>query len=693
MSTRYNCMQRCSYAFLLPLLIVALASPSRTIAQTYAGTPGPIQDLTTIDLPLVVTGLTPANIDTIGFGLESVCVNITHTWDADVELTLVAPDGTTALLLAGVGGSGHDFAGTCLSDTAAQSITTGGAPFSGYYRPQGPMGRVNNQQDGNGTWYLRVSDTYGADTGYVHGWTITFGTSPASYYNVTATDLPLVIINTVNSQSIPNDPKIMARMGIIDNGPGNLNQVTDPHNAYDGWIGIEVRGNSSQSFPQKQYSFETRDSIGDNRETSLLGLPVENDWILYAPYSDKSCMRNHMSYELSRQMGMYATRDRYCEVILNGAYQGVYELMESIKRDSNRVDIAKLTSNDLSGDELTGGYIVKIDWIGGPYWISNFLPDQTAPYNNEVRFQMIEPDPTTAPQAQILYIQQYVDSFETALSGPAFADTALGWRRFADEGSFIDYFILNELSKNIDAYHLSTYFHKDKDSKGGKITMGPVWDFNGAWRGADYCNAQTTFDWQYNEPNYCGVDMPFWWKRLLQDTLYTNRLQCRWEELRSTVLDTANIFREIDSVATLVAQAQDRHFRQWPILGAYVWPNPSPLANTFAEENAYTKQWIIDRLAWVDANLPGTCYPPVVGVGAPTPQQVTVYPNPSRGEFHLSSQLMVEEVIVTDLLGKVVYSASPAATDCTVRLQEPGLYCVTVHVGGAVVTRKVTVLR
>ena len=658
--------------------------------QTFSGQPGYIFDNTTIDLPVAVNGLVPGTIDTVGFGLESVCINLTHTWLADLEISLVAPDGTTAVLVSGVGGGDDNFWGTCFQQNAAQSIVSGAAPFTGTFRPQGQMGFVNNQQNANGTWFLRVSDNYGADTGSVHSWSITFGNNPATYFSVGATDLPLVIINTAG-QPIPNDPKIMARMKVIDNGPGNLNHVTDVPNAYNGWIGIEVRGNSSQSYPQKQYSVETRDSLGDNREVALLGMPIENDWILSAPYSDKAFIRNHLAYTLSREMGQYAARTRYCEMILNGEYKGVYLFMESIKRDSNRVDVAKLTNNDLTGDELTGGYILKIDWIGGPYWQSNFPPDPTAPNSNVVNFQMIEPDPDLAPNAQILYIQQYVDSFEVALNGPNFADPVNGWRKYAWESMFIDYHILNELAKNVDAYHLSTYFYKEKDSKGGKLRMGPVWDFNGGWRGADYCNAPTTSDWQYNEPNYCSVDMPIWWKRLLQDTLFTNRLRCRWDSLRSTVLDTTNIFHHMDSVSALVAQAQSRHFQQWPILGVYVWPNPAPLANTYQEEMDNTKQWIADRLAWMDSNLPGTCYPPIVGIPSASLATLTVSPQPAVHRFKVECSEPMEGIWIYDLHGKLVQFTVIDQPWATLELNVAGIYTLKVATGSGVQTQKVII--
>jgi subtilisin-like proprotein convertase family protein len=674
------------------VIFLACTAPLWTQAQTFTGGSGPIHDLATIDIPLTVSGLTPANIDTTGFGFESVCIDLVHTWDADLTISLVSPDGTTALLVSGQGGGDDNFTNTCFSDTAALWIGQGLAPFTGYFRPQSQMGIVNNLQNGNGTWYLRISDSYGADTGFVFSWSITFGTDPATAQIVNATDLPLVIINT-NGQGIPNDPKIMARMGIVDNGAGNLNHVNDPYNAYDGWIGIELRGNSSQGFPQHQYSFETRDSFGSNLEASLLGLPIENDWILYGPYSDKSCMRNNLTFALSNEMGQYAVRRRYCEVILNSAYQGIYEISESIKRDSNRVDIAKLTSNDVSGDDLTGGYIVKIDWIGGPSWQSNYPSDPTNPSNGVINFQLIYPKETDVLPVQQNYIQLYVDSFETALAGPNFADTTLGWRRFGNEASFIDHFILTEFAKNIDGYWLSTYFSKDKDSKGGKINMGPVWDFNGAWHGADYCNAPAIDNWQYNEPDFCQLDMPFWWKRLLQDTLFTNRLQCRWTDLRNNILDTTHIFGHMDSIATLINQAKDRHFRQWPILGTYTWPNPSPLANTFEEEINYTKQWIRDRAAWVDAHLPGTCYPPTVGIKDRSLQAISIYPNPSAGQFHVSSETAMEALTVTDVFGKIVQRLQPQSDACVLQMGNAGVYFVTVKTADGMQTQKITVTK
>jgi hypothetical protein len=191
----------------------------------------------------------------------------------------------------------------------------------------------------------------------------------------TQSALPIIIINT-NGTSIPDEPKVSADMGIIDNFSG-VNNVTDTWNGYSGKIGIEIRGSSSQMFPKKQYGVELQDINGNDLKASLLGLPPEEDWILFAPYNDKSLIRDALAYNLGRKMGRYASRSRFCELVLNGQYEGVYVLLEKIKRDSHRVDISDLDPDENSGDDLTGGYILKIDKTtgnGDAGWSSAFSP-------------------------------------------------------------------------------------------------------------------------------------------------------------------------------------------------------------------------------------------------------------------------------------------------------------------------------
>lgn len=647
MRGKINCMLR-----KLLLFSVCCLPAAAVLAQTFTGGGGAIQDFQTLNVPISVSGL-PLVINASDFGVERVCFNLTHTWDADLTVSLVAPDGTIVTLISNLGGSGDNMQNTCFSADAATPVSAAAAPFSGEFKPMGELGAVNNGQNPNGIWYLRVYDGGNQDQGAVQNCSLQFGNNPAAPF-FTESDLPIIVINTYG-QEIPDEPKIDARMGIIYNGPGAINHMGDPFNNYNNNIGIEQRGSTSGDFPQKSYGFKTRDVNETSHDTVLLNMPPEKDWILYAAYNDKSCMRNVLSYDIANKTGHYATRTRFCELVLNGQYQGIYVLMEKIKRDQERVDIATLNTVDISGDQLTGGYIIKIDRTDGPgtYWTS---PHQTSS-GQDVHFVYVEPKAEDIVPQQSSYIQYYMDSVESALLGPGFTDPLTGYRNFIDEASFIDYFILNEASRNVDGYRLSTFLYKDKYSNGGKLHAGPAWDYNLAWRNANYCQGESFQGWAYRFNNYCSSDytVPFWWDRLMEDPQFRRNLKCRWIELRSRFLHLDSINAFIDANAGLLQQAQQRHFERWPILGTYIWPNPDPLATTFTEEITGMKEWIADRFAWIDANLPGICDLSVSVPGETMPAEV--WPNPFDNELHVTVFLPAASTLtlrISDLTGKLV---------------------------------------
>ena len=140
-------------------------------------------------------------------------------------------------------------------------------------------------------------------------------------------DLPIIMIDTFG-QEIPDEPKISAQMAITYTGSENLTEYSDSSYYYRGDIGIETRGHTSQRFPKKQYGLETRNADGENLSISLFDMPAEKDWILYAPFSDKSLMRNEIAYDVYRSLGYYAPRTKFCQVVLNGDYIDVYLFME-----------------------------------------------------------------------------------------------------------------------------------------------------------------------------------------------------------------------------------------------------------------------------------------------------------------------------------------------------------------------------
>ncbi len=584
------------------IYVILFCSARFAFAQTFSGTGGDIpDDGNSIVFEIPVSGL-PEMADTQSFGLEQVCVNIVHTWGADLNVSLIAPDGTTTVLFSGIGGDTDGFQDACLTGNATTSIYEGGYPYTGTFRPLGDLGLLNNGQNPNGIWKLLILDTYAfADAGALITWNIAFGNNPCVPFTFESSDLPIVRINTMG-QPVPDEPKIDAQIEVIDNGPGNRNYPDQSLTFYTGPIAIETHGNSTQGFPKKSFRIETRDDAGEDLPVALMGLPETSDFVLSANFSDKTLMRNALSYDISRRLGQYASRTRFCEVLLNGAYQGVYILTERIKRGDDQLDIAKLKETDIEGVEKTGGYIIKIDWNTTPGWNSDYSqpnsPNVYTYFQYEYpRWDRIEPEQAT-------YIRDYVDSFEVALKSATYQNFNTGWRRFADEKSCIDFLIVNEMSKNVDGYRLSTYFHKDRDDKGGKIKMGPVWDFDLGWLNADYCDAFLPEGWAYNLNYVCpDAGIPFWWERIMSDTKFRQNFSCRWNLLRSTTLHPDSLNVMVDSMAAVLNEGQGRNFVQWPILGTYVWPNPGFLPSTYAGEVDKLKNWITNRTTWIDNTL------------------------------------------------------------------------------------------
>lgn len=469
-------------------------------------------------------------------------------------------------------------------------------------------------------------------------------------------NLPIVIINT-GGQPIPDEPKINATMSIINNGPGNINYMTDTPNEYNGSIAIEQRGSSSAGFPQQSWGLETRlaDNITNN-DVPLFGWPSENDWILHAPYTDKSLIRNVLTYHIGNQLGRWAPRTQPCEVVLNGEYQGVYIFMEKIKRDSGRVDINKLNYDDTLNNGLTGGYIIKVDKTTGGTPIAWDSPFQAQnPSTATISYQLHEPDIADIHPLQLQYIEDFVTNWETVLAGPNFADPATGYAAYIDVESFIDFLLMNEVTKNVDGYRISTFLYKERFTEGGKLVAGPLWDYNLGFGNADYCEGGLTTGWEINFNSICGGgwDNPFWWHRLLEDSVFSKRVHCRWLELRQGPLHSDTLIAYLQSMYTMLDTPADRHFTKWPILGTYVWPNYF-IGNTYEEEMNYLSSWLSARISWMDDNMFSSC--PDFGITEYV-QQFTLYPNPTSDNVTVQgNDLPGSLVTILDFSGKQLLS-------------------------------------
>ncbi len=464
--------------------------------------------------------------------------------------------------------------------------------------------------------------------------------------DLVSSNLPIIVIDTYG-QEIVDDPRIVAHMGIIDNGPGIRNYLTDSFNGYDSLIAIELRGSSSAYYPKKQYRFETQNAAGDNNNVSLLGMPSENDWILYGPYDDQSLIRNVLAYNLSTAMGHYTSRTRFCEIVLNGDYRGLYVLLEKVKRDNNRVDIGSMNETDITGDAVTGGYILKIDKFDGEtigYW-------STA---NDVTYQYHYPKPADIVPEQETYIQNYIDQFENVMNGANPADSISGYPAYLDINSFVDHFLISELAKNVDAYRISSYLYKKRDSNGGKLYAGPIWDFNLSFGKAWYPSDLFVFQgWQVNYYDlhpWDGFQVPFWWEVLAADDNFKTMVEIRWQELRSGLFSLDSMYSRIDNLVDHIAEARVRNFDRWP---------DAVSDHSYSDEILQMKGWLSQRVNWIDNNIDQLAIASEM-TGNTLPTAITLeqnYPNPFNGattiRYRLNNSSYVS-VTIFDLRGNKI---------------------------------------
>jgi hypothetical protein len=445
---------------------------------------------------------------------------------------------------------------------------------------------------------------------------------------LTTTNLPIIIINT-NGQQITDEPGIITDIKIINNASG-INTITDSPNEHDGKAKVEYRGCSSQSFPKKSYGFELRDpaNTDNDLDDDLFGFPTESDWVLNAAYTDKTLMRDALSFYMSNRTGNYASRTRYVELVIDGQYQGIYVLEEKVKRDAGRVDVKKLDPTDKSASKITGGYIVKIDKSCGNVdpghsWTTNFASPGGNPdalYNWATHF----PNDSDLTTDQFNYIKNYVQEFETVMNGDAVCESANGYNKYILDDTFIDHFLLQEMTSNSDAFRFSSFFSKQRDSEGGKLRAGPLWDMNlalGFLTSPFSGNSRSYEGWQYTAPGDPAFPVPFFWGKLLTCCDYRNKVFTRYQQLRRTVLQTSVLMAFIDSQFGLLNQgAYDRNFQKWPIIGMQTWTDqPSYTGETLVAEVNYLKTWVTNRLNWMDANIGSfVTQPPVLSASSAT---------------------------------------------------------------------------
>ncbi len=514
---------------------------------------------------------------------------------------------------------------------------------------------------------------------------ITFASAQLSSSN-----LPIIVVTT--EDEIPDEPKIEGTIGIIYDTNGGINSINDPFNYHSSNLAIETRGNSTQGFDKKTYSLELRNLADEDTSVNLFGMGGEEDWILHAMVIDKSQVRIPMSFHLAQRMGQYASEFKYVELVLNGDYRGIYILVEKIKRDDDRVDIAKLDEDDLAGDSLTGGYILRMDWLDDP---QGFESNYNSQGGDPMFYQWYYPKAEKIKPQQALYIQDWMGNFEDALFDNDYTnDQGIRYTEYIDINSFTDFLLINEFSKNSDGYKLSSYVHKDKDSKGGKLVAGPIWDFDQTYGVSLVCSNNIPTGWTYLQNQDCWdlESMPMWWQNMMEDPIFQNRLKCRWTSFRQSFMHTDSIKNWILEDTAYLSEALQRNFEKWDyFIGESIWIEPDPIPQSYEEEISTMISWITERLNWMDANMPGDCsQDDLSATSLESDDLISVYPNPTKEKLFIVCPEN-SKIQLLDLNGNILMDviSNNGDTALNVNSLSPGAYFVIVQSNQGIFTQKI----
>ncbi|MCL2099517.1 MAG: CotH kinase family protein [Oscillospiraceae bacterium] len=418
--------------------------------------------------------------------------------------------------------------------------------------------------------------------------------------------IPVVMIETENQRPV------ISRTDYIGAYVKILDSDTNPYNEgiFEGELIIRARGSLSAQRPKRSFIIRTEDSSN----IQMLDMYPAEDWILLSNFTDKTLMRNYIAHELSRAMGaVFSPRFRFADLVVNGDYLGTYMLGERIKIDKGRLDLPKIRAEarervkiDRLGreipeirpastpEELTGSYIAELRST------SEYSNDEIIFETKRIRwsmgsyFRVRQPGPANLTEDSYNYIAQYVNDAEDALYSDDFKDPQIGYRAYFEVETFIDWYILNELFKRAESnFTDKIYFYKPRD---GKLSMGPVWDFENAAGNISYGDCENPEGWH--------VRSAPWFMRLFLDEAFEREFKARWNAVKSSGMFD-DMFALIDSTAELLERSQALNFTRWPIMGINIWPNDTGAASrrTYAEEVDYFKEWLTERIEWMDGEI------------------------------------------------------------------------------------------
>lgn len=422
--------------------------------------------------------------------------------------------------------------------------------------------------------------------------------------DVFCTHLPLVMIETsgkeIPGKAVTNangeivytvtddgSEEITAQIKIADNPTENNHPDSAPAVSSD--IRIHVRGNLSRAFDKPGYAIKLIIPDGENNPQSVMGMDAHHEWVLHGPFIDKTLIRNYMWYNIAGEIMDYAPNVRFCEVMLNGEYQGVYVMTENITAGE---DGARLNLSVDKKDNTFSGYLLRLD-RGSDEDIKNISTFSSYSIRTKHVLNIEYPGVLNLTPSLAESIRQDFSKFEKALYSYDFDNEDYGYKKYIDAESFVDYFIINEFTCNYDAGWLSTYIYRDID---GKYRMS-IWDFNSA------CD-------NYQEsmivPNHFEMQNCLWYFMLMKDEDFTDLIIKRYRELRKSYLSEEYLYGYIDGCVEYLDGAVERNFGKW---GYTFDPKHDPLVPTERNPRSYgeaveqMKEFIKTRGEWMDENI------------------------------------------------------------------------------------------
>ncbi len=371
-------------------------------------------------------------------------------------------------------------------------------------------------------------------------------------------------------------------------------------------VEIRLRGNSTMGLPKKPFRVKFPEKI------SLLGMnhAKEKSWVLLANDADKTLLRNAVGLAVSRTLlqrdnpadyhdskaVLFTVATQHVDVYVGDTYQGVYHLTDQVQSAPGRVTLDK-PGKKVDTPEITGGYLMEIDgFADGEFsWFTTAkgmkvtlkYPDMEDDYTNQNDMKA---------DARYNYILNYVQVTEDALFSKGYQDAVSGWRKYFDQSTLVDYYLISEFCGNPDAWW-STYIYKLRDSDSRKLFFGPVWDFDIAFDNDNRISNATNrlmLD--------AGHDPKMWMNRFFTDPALKSAVKARWNQMKTHM--RANALGVVENDSKAIGRSREVNFSVWNISSQSLG-HAKPGSASYEEALALLKNYIEKRYTYLDGVFNG----------------------------------------------------------------------------------------